>query len=135
MTEKNTFISSRELEVFRPEWLTHETIETRLLKNMQEHRKIDGHNQIFFNYIWANCTILLSYCSPFFIFSLSHKIILFISICYWRLWALCSVIECDRLVQMETLYSEEPQAEQLAHRDMEKAAQTSSQPSQPHKHN
>lgn len=36
---------------------------------------------------------------------------------------------------METLYSEEQQAELLAHRDMEKAAQTSSQPSQPHKHN
>lgn len=51
------------------------------------------------------------------------------------LWALCSVIESDGLVQMETLYSEEQQAELLAYGDIEKKAQTSSQPSQTHKHN
>ncbi len=51
------------------------------------------------------------------------------------LWALCSVIESDGLVQMETLYSKEQQAELLAYGDSEKNVQTSSQPSQPHKHN
>lgn len=45
------------------------------------------------------------------------------------------VIESDDLVQMETLYSEKQQAELLAYRDSEKKAQTSSQPSQPHKRN
>ena len=48
---------------------------------------------------------------------------------------MCSVIESDGLVQMETLYSEEQQAELLAYGDSEQKAQTSSQPSQPHEHN
>lgn len=34
-----------------------------------------------------------------------------------RLCALCSVIESDAVVQMETLCSEEQQAELLAHQD------------------
>lgn len=48
---------------------------------------------------------------------------------------MCSVIESDGLVQMETSYSEEQQAELLAYGDSEQKAQTSSQPSRPNEHN
>lgn len=106
-------------------------------KRNRMETEIESNQQIFFNQNTsrANSAILET---PFLLFPpffFLYKIILFISICCWILLALCSVIESDGLVQMETSYTEEQQAELLAYGDSEQKAQTSSQPSRPNEHN